>query len=66
MNPRERKRRETRERLIARFGWSAGLFEDTPAIREEKQKRYRRALERIAEGADSPQRIAREAIRQEF
>ena len=53
---------ETQKRLIARFGWAAGLFEDEAAIREERLRRYRRALERIAAGAPDPAKIAARAI----
>lgn len=59
MNSRE----ETHARLIARFGWAVGLFEDEAASREERLRRYRRALERIAAGGGDPVQIAAQAIR---
>ncbi len=58
-------RQKSRARLIARFGWAAGLLEDTAAAREERLRRYRRALQRIAAGATHPEKIARRAIRKE-
>jgi hypothetical protein len=59
---RARARQESQERLVARFGWAAGLSENAAAVRAEKLRRYQRALERIAEGADNPQKIAQTAI----
>jgi hypothetical protein len=57
---------KAREKLIARFGWSAGLVEDAAAVREERLMRYQRALERIAQGAENPEKIAQTAMRKEF
>jgi hypothetical protein len=57
---------KARKRLIARFGWAAGLLEDTPSDREERLRRYQRALERIAAGATHPEKIAHRAIRKEL
>ncbi|HXQ25971.1 MAG TPA: hypothetical protein VN822_06160 [Candidatus Acidoferrales bacterium] len=57
---------EARERLIARFGWAAGLLKDAAAVREERLRRYQRALERIAQGAGNPVKIAAAAMRKEF
>jgi hypothetical protein len=56
---------KTQNRLIARFGWAAGLLEDTASAREEKLRRYRRALERIAARAANPEKIAHRTIRKE-
>jgi hypothetical protein len=57
---------KTQNRLIARFGWAAGLLEDTRSAREEKLRRYRRALERIAAGTKHPEKIAHSVIRKEL
>lgn len=57
-------REKSRARLIARFGWSAGLFEDGAVCREERLRRYRQALERIAAGRGDPVQIAARAIQQ--
>jgi len=57
---------KTQNRLITRFGWAAGLLEDTASAREEKLRRYRRALERIAAGATHPKKIAHSTIRKEL
>lgn len=56
---------KAREKLIARFGWAAGLVEDTAMVREERLRRYQRALERIAQGAGNPVKIATAAMRKE-
>lgn len=38
---------KARERLIARFGWAAGLVEDASAVREERSKRADRAPSKL-------------------
>jgi hypothetical protein len=55
-------RAKTQERLIARFGWAAGLLEDPAAMREERLRAYQQALERIAAGALHPEKIAARVI----